>query len=237
MWINKFMTKVRRRETAFYRAVYDAGKALQHFSLPAPKPLYGPIRSAYLIGKQSQTEIFRLFLHQPMFEAACASCGKSFSFMTATMPMISGDVRIVFGDNCRMHGNAAILGYKIFDAPTLTVGDNSYIGFAAVFNIAKSVEIGSNVLISDSCIISDNPGHPLDPEARRENLPVDESQVRPVRIEDDAWICARATIMPGVTVGKGAVVGTGAIVTKDVPPYTVVAGNPAAAVKTLTPPD
>ncbi len=48
-----------------------------------------------------------------------------------------------------------------------------------------------------------------------------------VRIEEYCWIGARATILPGITIGKGAVVGTCAVVTKDVPPMTVVAGNPA----------
>jgi acetyltransferase-like isoleucine patch superfamily enzyme len=48
-----------------------------------------------------------------------------------------------------------------------------------------------------------------------------------VSIEDYAWIASSATILPGVTIGKGAVVACGAVVTKDVPPFTVVAGVPA----------
>jgi len=52
-------------------------------------------------------------------------------------------------------------------------------------------------------------------------------------IEFGSWIGAKAVILPGVTIGRGAVVGAGAIVTKDVPPFTVVAGNPARIVKEL----
>ena len=52
-------------------------------------------------------------------------------------------------------------------------------------------------------------------------------------IQDDAWIGAGAIILPNVTIGKGAVVGAGAVVTKDVPPYTVVAGVPAKEIKKL----
>lgn len=48
-----------------------------------------------------------------------------------------------------------------------------------------------------------------------------------VVIEDYVWIASRATILPGVTVGRGAVIAAGSIVTKDVPPLTVVAGVPA----------
>jgi acetyltransferase-like isoleucine patch superfamily enzyme len=57
--------------------------------------------------------------------------------------------------------------------------------------------------------------------------------VEPVMIEFGSWIGAKAVILPGVTIGRGAVVGAGAIVTKDVPPFTVVAGNPARIVKEL----
>nr|WP_276202202.1 CatB-related O-acetyltransferase [Vulgatibacter incomptus] len=55
------------------------------------------------------------------------------------------------------------------------------------------------------------------------------------RIGDGAWIGMRAMLMPGVTIGEGAVIASGAIVTRDVAPYTVVAGNPAAPLRTRFP--
>lgn len=54
-----------------------------------------------------------------------------------------------------------------------------------------------------------------------------------VRIEDDVWIGAGSIIMNGVTIGKGAVVGCGSVVTHDVPPHTVVAGNPAKIIRAI----
>lgn len=51
-------------------------------------------------------------------------------------------------------------------------------------------------------------------------------------INDGAWIGMRAMIMPGVTIGEGAIIASGALVTKDVAPYTIVAGNPAVPIKT-----
>jgi len=52
-----------------------------------------------------------------------------------------------------------------------------------------------------------------------------------VTIEDDCWIAANSIVLAGVTIGKGSVVAAGSIVTKDVPPYSVVAGAPAVVIK------
>jgi maltose O-acetyltransferase len=54
---------------------------------------------------------------------------------------------------------------------------------------------------------------------------------RPIVIDDDVWIGARVIILPGVHIGTGAVIGAGAVVTKDVPAYAVVGGNPARVIK------
>lgn len=56
-------------------------------------------------------------------------------------------------------------------------------------------------------------------------------EVRPITIEDDCWLGRRVIILPGVTIGKGSIVGAGAVVTKSVPPYSVVGGNPAKVIK------
>lgn len=67
-------------------------------------------------------------------------------------------------------------------------------------------------------------GHPY------ENVNVKSEQIQ---IKDHAWISFNAIILKGVTIGKGAIVAAGAVVTKDVPDFTVVAGNPAKIVKYL----
>lgn len=54
---------------------------------------------------------------------------------------------------------------------------------------------------------------------------------RSVSIEDDVWIGGHSIILPGVTVGRGSIVAAGAVITKDVPPFTIVGGNPARIIK------
>jgi len=61
-----------------------------------------------------------------------------------------------------------------------------------------------------------------------------ETAKREVVLEDDVWIGARAIILPGITIHKGAIIGAGAVVTKDVPSYAIVGGNPAKVIKYRT---
>jgi acetyltransferase-like isoleucine patch superfamily enzyme len=100
--------------------------------------------------------------------------------------------------------------------------------------VGSRVTIGSHVLIADNVFIADNPGHPLD-AAKRRVQGVEPDQIRPVTIGDDVWIGHGCKIMPGVTIGEGSVVGAGSIVTRDVPPFTLVAGIPAKPVRDLRP--
>lgn len=57
------------------------------------------------------------------------------------------------------------------------------------------------------------------------------SESEPVIIDDDVWIGCRVTILPGVRIGKGAIIGAASVVTKDVPEYAIVGGNPAKVIK------
>lgn len=76
-------------------------------------------------------------------------------------------------------------------------------------------------------IITDN--HNYD---EAEAIPYDKVRIgKPVTIKDFVWLGHGVTIIPGVTIGEGAIVGTGAVVTKDVPDYAIVGGNPAKIIK------
>lgn len=101
-------------------------------------------------------------------------------------------------------------------------------GFSGSVVVAASrIEIGDRVLVGSNATIMDTDFHPLSVADRQRHL---EPETRPVRIEDDVFIGTQAMILKGVSVGRGAVVGAGAVVTRDVPPFTIVAGNPARVV-------
>ena len=126
----------------------------------------------------------------------------------------------------------------------IKIGEWCYVGEGSRIWSAASIEIGNRVLISHSVNIFDSLTHPLQAAARHEQvkqifeqghprqISLDES---PVKICDDAWIGAGAIVLRGVTIGEGGVVAAGAVVTKDVLPYSIVAGNPAVLVRELSP--
>ena len=97
---------------------------------------------------------------------------------------------------------------------------------------AESVEIGEYVNIGVNSCIYDTDFHPLDPVIRRRH-PTENACSSPIIIEDDVWLGANVIVLKGVTIGARSIVGAGSVVTHDVPPDTVVAGNPAKVIKSL----
>lgn len=108
----------------------------------------------------------------------------------------------------------------------LAAGDFVFLGRGAEIDVAQSVTIGAHTLIAPNVFITDHTHN----SARGRRLADQGNRVAPVVIGSDAWIGAGAIVLAGVTIGDGAIVGAGAVVTKDVAPYTIVAGVPARVV-------
>lgn len=104
----------------------------------------------------------------------------------------------------------------------ISIGRNTLINYRCVLLDTVSIKIGDNVMIGPSCNIV-TAIHPKDPSERRKTM----VGGRPIVIENDAWLGANVTVLPGITVGEGSVVGAGSVVTKNVASNTTVAGNPA----------
>jgi acetyltransferase-like isoleucine patch superfamily enzyme len=131
-----------------------------------------------------------------------------------------------------------------FDAAhgTVAIGDRSYIGASHIV-CHSAVTIGADVIISWGVTIVDHDSHSIYWNLRKSDVEQwrhgtkswEHVPVRPVVIRDKVWIGFGASILKGVTVGEGAVIGACAVVTRDVPPYAVVAGNPARVVRQLAP--
>ena len=111
---------------------------------------------------------------------------------------------------------------------------DSNVGMSGVSIAAReSIYIGKNTLLGSGVLITDNDAHNMD-YRKRSQMGKDVPESSPVFIEKDVFIGARAIILKGVRIGQGAVIGAGSVVTRDVPSFTVVAGNPARVIKELT---
>jgi acetyltransferase-like isoleucine patch superfamily enzyme len=147
---------------------------------------------------------------------------------------------ILLNQNAHIRGELLVFGY----GGKIEIGRNSYIGEGTRIWSASSVTIGNDVLISHGCNIIDTDSHEINHIERAEgfinlikqghsktNLNI---KSKPIVIEDNAWLSYNVSVMKGVKIGKGAIIGAGSLVTKDVPEFTLWAGNPAKELKKLT---
>lgn len=123
------------------------------------------------------------------------------------------------------------------------VGSRTHLGGGALIDAASCIEIGDDVLIAFDVLIIDHASHSIKFSERKNDVfdwvhnRKDWTSVEqaPVRIMNKAWIGARSIVLKGVTIGEGSVVGAGSVVTKDVPPWTIVAGSPARVIREIPP--
>jgi maltose O-acetyltransferase len=127
------------------------------------------------------------------------------------------------GKDCFIRG-----GMQFQEGFNVTIGNGVFINAGCCFDTSALVTIGNRVTISYNVTFVTG-DHIIGPQESRAG----ESNPRSITIEEGAWLGARSTVLPGVTIGHGAIVAAGAIVTKDVPPNTLVAGVPARPLKSL----
>lgn len=151
-------------------------------------------------------------------------------------------------------------GVRVEEASTVYLGTmfdlgprgHVHIGRYSLINGAwficdAEIVIGDYALISWNVVFMDTYRVAREPEARRHQLhqiPSDphrrlsgETFARPIRLERNVWIGFDCCILPGVTIGEGAIVGARSVVTSDVPPFTIVAGNPARVIRHIERPE
>ncbi|MGR4864163.1 sugar O-acetyltransferase [Caulobacter sp. LARHSG274] len=107
------------------------------------------------------------------------------------------------------------------------IGRNVFVNQNCTFYDLGGLDIGDEVMIGPNVSLITS-GHPIDPAQRRAAV-----VARPIVIEKNVWIAAGATIIGGVTVGENSVVAAGSVVTRDVPPNSLVGGNPARILRSI----
>ncbi len=158
----------------------------------------------------------------------------------------SPGVCIEIGDDSQIFGTLVVQR----PGAHIRIGERTQIGASSLI-AATGIEVGDDVMMAWGITVMDNDSHSLEWEGRQNDVarcaadyaatPEDFARnkdwsrvpMQPVRIESKAWIGFNAIILKGVTVGEGAVIGAGSVVTRDVAPYTLVAGNPARVIRDI----
>lgn len=146
--------------------------------------------------------------------------------------------------------NSQISGSFIFEIETglITIGNRTFIGGGSFMSIDE-IEIGDDVMFAWGCTVTDNNSHSHIWSERKNDViewkkGIDENKIGvykdwtnvkkgKITVKNKAWIGFNSIILKGVTIGEGAIVGAGSVVTKDVPDWTIVAGNPAKIIREI----
>lgn len=150
-----------------------------------------------------------------------------------------GENRIRIGDNTRIERGCVLTAWKqTADGgqhnPLIQIGCNCSIGEYNHITSTNNIKIGDNLLTGRWVTITDNSHGNTNFESLIES-PIMRPVVSkgPVVIGNNVWIGDKATILPGVNIGDGVVVAANSVVTKDIPSYSVVGGNPAKIIKSI----
>ena len=111
----------------------------------------------------------------------------------------------------------------------IEVGENFFANYHLTILDVGKVTIGKNVQIAPNVSIY-TAGHPIHPDSRNSGY----EYGIPVAIGDNVWIGGNAVIMPGVVIGSNTVIGAGSVVTKNIPDWSVAAGNPCRVIRQIT---
>jgi len=167
--------------------------------------------------------------------------GNNFTFYPETIisNMQNNPSNIRIGLNTHVRGTLLIFKY----GGKITIGSNCYIGDGSRIWSGENIYIGNNVLIAHNVNIVDTQAHEINADERCQRYfeliskgPWENKgsiATKSIVIKDKAWISFNAVILKGVTIGEGAIVAAGSVVTKNVEPYTMVAGNPAVFIKKI----
>src|SRR5712691_1351550 len=215
------------------RYARPARRALRGVRLPVIRPLLGVVYGVTQLALMTYHFGAKVLYREPLFRYRCARIGTRLH-LEGAIPQIIGNGRIEIGDDVTIGAPCTWdLGFSVVPRAELIIGDRVSINYRNIMSVAKSVRIGDDTLIAGDVAIFDNISHPMSPAKRLARAPITADDAAPVVIGRNVWIGIGCIIMRGLTIGDNSVVAAGSVVTKSVPPNTLVAGNPAVAIRQI----
>lgn len=166
--------------------------------------------------------------------------GKNVRFWGKPLIDIRGKTTIKIGNNCQListnigtHVNYGT-PLKLFtdrEGAYIFIGDNCSIGGACI-HAYNSIKIGKNCIIGAGSVVNDANGHPTHFD-HYDNRRINIDDSKPIIIHDDVWVTINCVVLPGTEIGKGSIVSANSVVHGEIPPYSIVAGNPAKVIASV----
>jgi len=151
---------------------------------------------------------------------------------------LTGMKYISIGDNVKICNRVILTAWDSYDnksfAPSISIGDGTFIGEDAHITAINKIEIEKNVLFGKKVTVTDNSHGSIDYQSI--NIPPLQRELVSkgfVKISENVWLGDKVTILPNVIIGKNSIVAANSVVTKDVPENVIVAGIPAKIIKII----
>jgi acetyltransferase-like isoleucine patch superfamily enzyme len=196
------------------------------------RPVYAAAFDAHWYTREMWEWAYRSLVATPGFLAKCARFGERVSI--DRLPYLNGPVHIELGDDVRFSGTVAISG-NTRTRGRLRIGNGVFLAHGTHIAVAKSVEIGNYVSVGSLTYIADTEGHAnYNPQRPIWEVPASDDDIAPVVIEDGVQISKHCMILKGVRIGARSIIGAGSVVRSNIPPDSIVMGNPARVVRRIT---
>ncbi|WP_372765761.1 acyltransferase [Pseudoalteromonas sp.] len=225
---------VKSSDTGLGKFCRSSFYALKHIEMPVIPLFYKILFLLHGCMKTMWHKTLQFFYYTPMFKSQVGGSKKRLTLQCG-IPQVIGTLAIRVGNDVRMSGVTTFCGrYNQHHVAQLIIGNNVDIGWQNAFSVGSRIELHDDVRLAGRVFLAGFPGHPLNSAERAKGKPDLPEQVGDIIIKQGAWIGTGATVLAGVTIGKGAIVAANAVVTKDVPDFTLVAGNPARIIKQVS---
>lgn len=234
----RLIPRQRESAVAIQELIRPFAKKFIHESVhpgPASKWLFKGLFDADWYGREVYEWARRSLWATPLFLGRCESYGERIT--CDRLPYINGPVKIRLGDDIRFSGKLDIYSSNYSD-PVLEIGNGVFIGHGCRIAIADNIQIHDYVSIGALSFIADTEGHShYNPMKPIWEIPASDEDIKPVIIENNVQIAGNVAILKGVTIGARSVIGTGAVVRSNIPPDSIVMGNPGRVVKRMKAPE
>jgi len=235
--VSRTSFRIRRRETPVYDFLYRMAKKIRSASVPSIRPLHSFLYWERVARTDLWHNFWRVAYYEPIFKSQCRMVGRNFRMEYAGngTTRILGALDLHIGDNVTIFDNTGFAGLKLFDNPSLYIGNNTYLGPAVQITVALEIRIGNYCIIT-SRLITDNPGHSPNVLERLKSsggspLP---REVKPVSIGHFCFLPLDTVVYPGVNIGDGVVARVGTHINRDVPPFCQIGGQPFKIIRKLS---